>query len=66
MIRSADECLADYLSRLDRTDAEEDGASGRPAKNLTEKIAALKLVIFMVSRDLPRSRSQLPQPCFQG
>jgi hypothetical protein len=31
-----------YLSRLDRTDAEEDGASGRPAKNLTEKIAALK------------------------
>src|SRR5512133_2303385 len=25
-----------------RTDAEEDGASGRPAKNLTEKIAALK------------------------
>src|SRR5512132_3664688 len=42
MIRSADERLADYLSRLDRTDAEEDGASGRPAKNLTEKIAALK------------------------
>ena len=41
MIRSADERLADYLSRLDRTDAEEDGASGRPAKNLTEKIAAL-------------------------
>ena len=30
MIRS-DERLADYLSRLDRTDAEEDGASGRPA-----------------------------------
>ena len=29
MIRSADERLADYLSRLDRTDAEEDGASGR-------------------------------------
>ena len=42
MIRSADERLADFLSRLDRTDAEEDGASGRPAKNLTEKIAALK------------------------
>ena len=42
MIRSADERLADYLSRLDQTDAEEDGASGRPAKNLTEKIAALK------------------------
>ena len=42
MIRSADERLADYLSRLDRTDAEEDGTSGRPAKNLTEKIAALK------------------------
>ena len=42
MIRSADERLADYLSRLDRTDAEEDGASGRRAKNLTEKIAALK------------------------
>ena len=42
MIRSADERLADYLSRLDRTDAEEDGASGHPAKNLTEKIAALK------------------------
>src|SRR5512134_1495706 len=41
MIRSADERLADYLSRLDRSDAEEDGASGRPAKNLTEKIAAL-------------------------
>src|SRR5512134_3268952 len=39
MIRSADERLADYLSRLDRTDAEEDGASGRPAKNLTENIA---------------------------
>ena len=33
MIRSADERLADYVSRLDRTDAEEDGASGRPAKN---------------------------------
>ena len=42
MIRSADERLADYLSRLDRTDAEEDGASSRRAKNLTEKIAALK------------------------
>ena len=42
MIRSADERLADYLSRLDRTDAEEDGASGRRVKNLTEKIAALK------------------------
>ena len=42
MIRSADERLADFLSRLDPTDAEEDGASGRPAKNLTEKIAALK------------------------
>ena len=42
MIRSADERLADYLSRLDRTDAEEDGANGRRAKNLTEKIAALK------------------------
>lgn len=42
MIRSADERLADYLSRLDRTDAEEDGASGRAAKNLIEKIAALK------------------------
>jgi hypothetical protein len=42
MIRSADERLADYLSRLDRTDAEEDGASGRRAKNLTEKIAALQ------------------------
>src|SRR5512132_2584165 len=42
MIRPADERLADYLSRLDRTDAEEEGASGRPAKNLTEKIAALK------------------------
>ena len=40
MIRSADERLADYLTRLDRTDAEEDGASGRRAKNLTEKIAA--------------------------
>ena len=40
LIRSADERLADYLSRLDRTDAEEDGASGRRAKNLTEKIAA--------------------------
>src|SRR4029450_1350061 len=34
MIRSADGRLADCLSRLDRTDAEEDGASGRPAKNL--------------------------------
>ena len=42
MIRSTDDRLADYLSRLDRTDAEEDGASGRPAKNLTEKIAALQ------------------------
>src|SRR5512135_1411518 len=42
MMRWADERLSDYLSRLDRTDAEEDGASGRPAKNLTEKIAALK------------------------
>ena len=42
MIRSADERLADYLSRLDRTDAEENGASGRRAKNLTDKIAALK------------------------
>src|SRR5512132_501806 len=42
MSRSADERLADYLSRLDRTDVEEDGASGRRAKNLTEKIAALK------------------------
>ena len=42
MIRSTDDRLADYLSRLDRTDAEEDGASGRRAKNLTEKIAALK------------------------
>ena len=42
MIRSTDDRLADYLSRLDRTDAEEDGASGRRAKNLTEKIAALQ------------------------
>ena len=42
MIRSADERLADYLSRLDRTDAEENGASGRRAKSLTDKIAALK------------------------
>src|SRR5512134_1153318 len=40
MIRSADERLADYLRRLDRTDAEEDGASGRPAKNLTEATSA--------------------------
>ena len=39
MIRSADERLADYLSRLDRTDAEENGASGRRAKSLTDKIA---------------------------
>src|SRR5512135_564719 len=42
MIRSADERLADYLTRLDRTDAEADGASGRRAKSLTEKTAALK------------------------
>ena len=42
MIRSADERLADYLSRPDRTDAEENGASGRRAKSLTDKIAALK------------------------
>jgi hypothetical protein len=42
MIRSADERLADYLSRLDRTDVEEDGVGGRRAENLTEKIAALK------------------------
>ena len=42
MIRSADERLADYLTRLDRTDAEENVASGCRAKNLTEKIAALK------------------------
>ena len=33
MIRSADERLADYLTRLERTDAEEDGANGRRAKN---------------------------------
>ena len=38
MIRSADERLADYLSRLDRTDAEEDGASGRPAANTYRRV----------------------------
>jgi transposase len=42
LIQSADERLADYLARLDRTDAEEDTASSRRAKNLADKLAALQ------------------------
>ena len=41
-LRSADERLADYLARLDRTDAEEGPVSSARAKNLAEKIASLK------------------------
>ena len=42
LIQSADERLADYLARLDRTDAEEDTATNRRAKNLADKLAALQ------------------------
>src|SRR4051794_17857376 len=42
LIQSADERLADYLARLDRTDAEEDTASSQRAKNLADKLAALQ------------------------
>src|SRR5271165_6657177 len=42
LIQWADERLADYLARLDRTDGEEGTASSVPAKNLAEKIATLK------------------------
>ena len=41
-IRSTDERLADYLKRLDRTDASESEVSGARARNLAEKIATLK------------------------
>lgn len=41
-LRDADERLADYLERLDRTDAEEGPASRARAKSLAEKIAGLK------------------------
>jgi transposase len=42
LIRSADERLADYLARLDRADAEENAVGDGKAKNLADKIAALK------------------------
>jgi transposase len=42
LIRSADERLADYLARLDRADAEENAVGAGKAKNLADKIAALK------------------------
>jgi len=41
-LRDAEERLADYLDRLDRTDAEEGPASSARAQNLAEKIASLK------------------------
>jgi transposase len=42
LIQSADERLADYLTRLDRTDAEEDATGKHQATRLADKIAALK------------------------
>jgi transposase len=42
LIQSADERLADYLARLDRTDAEEDAAGCSRAKNLAHKLAAVR------------------------
>ena len=41
-LRSAEERLAEYLARLDRTDAEESPASSARAKGLAEKIAGLQ------------------------
>lgn len=41
-LRDAEERLADYLERLDRTDAEEGSVSSARAKALAEKIASLK------------------------
>lgn len=41
-LRDAEERLADYLERLDRTDAEESPASSARATSLTAKIASLK------------------------
>ena len=42
LIHSADERLADYLARLDRADAEENAVGAGKAKNLADKIAALR------------------------
>jgi transposase len=41
-VRLADEKLDDYLQRLDRSDAAEQGMSGSRVKNLAEKIAAAR------------------------
>ena len=41
-LKTADERLADYLERLDRTDADESPASSSRAGNLADKIASLK------------------------
>ena len=41
-LRDAEQRLADYLERLDRTDAEESPASSARATNLAAKIASLK------------------------
>ena len=40
-IKAADATLADYLQRLDKSDAAERATGGSRVKNLTEKIAAL-------------------------
>jgi DDE family transposase len=41
-VRLADEKLDDYLQRLDRSDAAEQGMSGSRVKNLAEKVAAVR------------------------
>jgi len=41
-LRTADDRLADYLERLDRTDADEGPASSFRARNLAAKITSLK------------------------
>lgn len=41
-LRDAEQRLADYLERLDRTDAEESPASSARATSLAAKIASLK------------------------
>ena len=42
LIQSADERLAEYLDRLDRTDGEDGAMTSIPSQNLAEKIAVLK------------------------
>ena len=63
MIRSADERLADYLTRLDRTDAEENVASGRRSNSSSNPswrvLRSFSAAIFSVRFFAPvRARSR--------